>query len=749
MLGTQHSWAFTQQAIARAMAKMEDQQVFLKSTNGLEHFPDDLKPLLLPGYHSHPSMPELAFLGPDGENKLLDRQQLPEDVADPNRPYDLEMAYTILYQIPRRFHRESACRMVIWNFESSVLPQGWHLYHRGADFILPSSQYSCDIFLRNGIPSSKLAVVPHGVRPDMFHPGIPPFRLHTQKRVKFLHNAIPHARKCHDRVIRAYLDAFTGDDDVCLVLKTRFLQPGKDKPFEVDVRSILERRLKGRSNPPEIEIVNSFVPDIGSLYTACDAVVSMSACEGFWLPGLEALACGCVIIAPRHGGQLDFLDDSNALLVDTGEMKAPLGMQYWTHAPDAVVGDPSERHCAELMRRVYADPAGEKARVAESAARTAGKFSWEAAARRIVDLAEECIARKKAKPAAAPRRILYVVPYDMAGGGEVWVREAIRRLDRSKYEPRVAFAVGASPNLRALFDDLGVPCDDLKNQGTGNALKCMIEAMKPDIVHFYNSLQVYGVLLRTIQEGAWTGKLVETVHSELLWPDSMMKIAARRGVAMIVGVSESICAKLARMGNRNIRHLPQQVDWDRFSGIKDKSVLREIGCPADRFVVGFVGRLSPEKNIPVVLACAKAMPDAMFVVVGDGPQASVLERMASGLGNVYFAGRRTDVARFHAAFDVLLLPSTMEGLPLTALEAMASGTPVVASRIGALPEIVADGVNGFLVRGGAQAYVDALEQVRDPARSANMSSKALAFSGIMRARGEAADINSLYDSLFA
>ena len=748
MLGTNHSWAFTQQAIARAMARMEGQQVFLKSTNGLEHFPEDLKPLLLPGYHSHPSMPELAFLGPDGAKVALDRQRLPDDIADGNRPYDLELAYTILYQIPRRFFQESACKMVIWNFESSIMPPGWQMYHRGVDYILPSSQYSSDIFLQNGVPSSKLAVVPHGVYRDMFHPGIPPFKLHTQKRVKFLHNAIPHHRKLHERVIEAYLDAFTGDDDVCLVLKTKFLQPAKDKPFEIDVRSILERKLRGRANPPQIEVVTSFVPDIGSLYTACDAVVSMSSCEGFWLPGLEALACGCVIIAPRHGGQLDFLNDGNALLVDTGEMKAPLSMQYWTHAPEAVVGDPDARHCAELMRRVYADPAGEKARIAKAAEETVGKFTWEAAARQIADLAEECVSRKRATQASRKRRVLYVVPYDMTGGGEVWVREAIRKLDRNRYEPTVAFPLGASPELMSLFEDLGVDIEDLARNGSGNALKCLIESEKYDIVHFYNSLQVYGLMVRILQEGAWEGKLVETVHSELMWPDSMMKVAARRGVSMIIGVSDTICAKLARMGNRNVRHLPQQIAWERFGIPRSKDVLAEIGCPTDRFTVGTVARLSPEKNIPVVLACAKAMPDALFVVVGDGPQASILRRMAAGLENVVFTGRRSDVERFYAAFDAMLLPSAMEGMPLTVLEAMASGTPVVAAKVGAIPEIVSDGVNGFAVRGGPREYVAALDQLRDPSKRADMSGNARSFAEILRMRGETLDIGKLYDSLF-
>lgn len=742
MLSTNHSWSFVAQALARVMKR--NHSVSLKSTNGLEFFPGDLKHLLLPGYHCHPSMPELAFIGQDGNEVILDCQKLPEDIPDKNRPYDLELAYTILYQIPRRFYPESLCKMVIWNFESSIMPPGWQMYHHGIDYILPSSQYSYDIFLKNGIPAEKMVIVPHGVDKEIFNPNIPPFKLHTQKKVKFLHNAIPHHRKLHERVLEAYLDAFTGDDDVCLVMKTKFLQPAHDKPFEVDVRAILESKLKGRSNPPEIEVVTSFIPDIGSLYTACDAVVSMSACEGYYLPAEESLACGCINICPRHGGQLDFLNDENSLLIDTGEMKAPLSMQYWTDSPNAVVGDPSTKHCSELMRRVYENPEKEKMRISKAAKEAVDKFSWEAAADQIINLAQEHNLSKRIKKDPLKRSVLYIIPYDMAGGGEVWIREAIMRLDRSKYIPSIVFPLGASPELFSLFGDLDVKTTDLKNEGSGQALKCFIEATKPDIIHFYNSLQVYSLLLKTLQEGGWKGRIVETVHSELMWPDSMMKIAIRRGVSVIIGVSETICSRLAKMGNKNVVHVPQQVSWDRFKLPKNKNILAELGYPTDRLTIGTIARLSPEKNIPMVLSCAKAFPDILFIIVGDGPQRNILSQMASGLENVKFVGQRKDTENFYAAFDVFLLTSLMEGLPLTILESMASGTPVIAPDVGAIKEVVSDGTNGILVKN--KEYINAITKIKNVSIRNDMAENAKTFSEIMSLQSNK-NINMVYGLL--
>jgi glycosyltransferase involved in cell wall biosynthesis len=347
MLGTQHSWAFTQQYLIRAMEKIGGHDIFLRSTNGLEHFPDDLRHLLVPGYHGSLSQGPTDYIDEQANQITVDPKTPLPEVKDINAPYDLELAYTIFFQAPRRFFPYTKARALIWNFESSILPPGWQEYHRALDYILPSSQYSYDIFAANGIPKEKMLVVPHGVDTKMFNADIPPYKLKTEKRVKFLHNAIPHHRKLHERVLQGYLDTFTGDDDVCLVMKTKFLTPAKDKPFEVDIKAILEAAFKNRKNPPEVEIINEYIPDIGSLYTACDAVISMSSCEGFWLPGLEALACGPIIIAPRHGGQLDFLNDDNSLLVDTGEMIAPLSMQYWTHHPEAVV---SLSFCAGYMK---------------------------------------------------------------------------------------------------------------------------------------------------------------------------------------------------------------------------------------------------------------------------------------------------------------------------------------------------------------------------------------------------------------
>src|SRR5439155_22355430 len=101
-----------------------------------------------------------------------------------------------------------------------------------------------------------------------------------------------------------------------------------------------------------------------------------------------------------------------------------------------------------------------------------------------------------------------------------------------------------------------------------------------------------------------------------------------------------------------------------------------------------------------LLWAASLSPRALLVRAGDGPLRAALEQRAIALGihdRVLFLGERKDIPALLARCDVFVLPSLNEGLPLTVLEAMAAERPVVATNVGGLPELVADGVRGILV----------------------------------------------------
>jgi glycosyltransferase involved in cell wall biosynthesis len=117
-----------------------------------------------------------------------------------------------------------------------------------------------------------------------------------------------------------------------------------------------------------------------------------------------------------------------------------------------------------------------------------------------------------------------------------------------------------------------------------------------------------------------------------------------------------------------------------------------------------VGRLSAEKDIERIKPILLAFPEARLALVGDGPHHKTLERHFAGLP-VHLAGflHGEDLAAAYASADIFVMPSRTETLGLVILEAMASGLPVVAARDGGIPEIVQEGVSGFLFGGEDEA----------------------------------------------
>jgi len=148
-----------------------------------------------------------------------------------------------------------------------------------------------------------------------------------------------------------------------------------------------------------------------------------------------------------------------------------------------------------------------------------------------------------------------------------------------------------------------------------------------------------------------------------------------------------------------------------------------LGIPPERFAVGWVGRMTGVKRTDDVIRAFAALRergvDACLCVVGDGPDREQVERRAHELGvmrDCLFLGYQEDVARFYATMDAMILPSVNEGTPVSAIEALAAARPVVATRVGGVPDVVTDGVDGFLVEAGdIEALAERLERLaRDP-----------------------------------
>lgn len=234
----------------------------------------------------------------------------------------------------------------------------------------------------------------------------------------------------------------------------------------------------------------------------------------------------------------------------------------------------------------------------------------------------------------------------------------------------------------------------------------MLERLAPDAIEVSDRLTLRGL-------GTWASRhgipavvisheRLDRLLAQFLLPDrAARRVADAANARMAAAYDTVVCttsfarAEFERIGVRNVAQVPLGVDLATFSPRhRDPDLRASLAGGADALLV-HCGRLSPEKHpersIDTVAALRDAGHDVRLVVAGDGPRRPMLERRAAGLPVTFlgFVPDRPRLARLLASADVSLAPGPHETFGLSALEALASGTPVVVSASSALPEIVA------------------------------------------------------------
>lgn len=185
---------------------------------------------------------------------------------------------------------------------------------------------------------------------------------------------------------------------------------------------------------------------------------------------------------------------------------------------------------------------------------------------------------------------------------------------------------------------------------------------------------------------------VNLLHGSLVgWVASRLEKAALKWADAVTAVSMRT-AEFYRLKGVDAVYIPNAVDV----GVHVEGV--RLGHPQ----VVYVGRLSREKNVSTLVEAARRLPEAKFVIVGDGPDKPFLEKAAQNISNVVFTGavEHEKAIGYIAGSDVLVLPSVVEGMSTVLLEAMALKTPVVATAVGGNTELVQHGETGLLVDAG-------------------------------------------------
>ncbi|MGA9859077.1 MAG: glycosyltransferase family 4 protein [Solirubrobacteraceae bacterium] len=284
--------------------------------------------------------------------------------------------------------RRRVCRTM---FETDALPREWVAPLNGFDRIWVPTPFNLETFERAGVRPDLMRVLPGTIDLTRFTAQAPPRRLPGAEGFTFLSNFTFQERKGWRELLQAYVLEFAGDEGVTLALK---LSTGFVSAQEIRARvdAFIEGLGVPASRRPRIVIAHQEVSDIemAGFYTGCDAYVSPTRGEGWGRPMMEALACGCPTIASRWSGQLSFLDDAHAWLVDGEVVPVPddidnetfRGQRWFAPDLDALRG---------AMRAVASDPAAARARAAAARPWLEAEFGLPAIAERLADLALEAL----------------------------------------------------------------------------------------------------------------------------------------------------------------------------------------------------------------------------------------------------------------------------------------------------------------------------------------------------------------------
>lgn len=256
----------------------------------------------------------------------------------------------------------------------------------------------------------------------------------------------------------------------------------------------------------------------------------------------------------------------------------------------------------------------------------------------------------------------------------------------------------------------------------------LIRHQQIDLIHAHMpKAQVLGGLA-----GCLTGTpVVMTIHGMDIssWELGILRTTG----AHLTVVCQAAYAQALALGipDERLHLIPNGVDLAAFRPQRSGGNFRKsLNIPADAPLVGFVGRLSFEKGPDMFLQLAQHIhrqdPSAHFAMVGDGPMRAELAEAAAAAGlegSLHLAGVWPDMPAVYPAFDILVQTSRVEGMPLTLLEAMASGVPVAAMNAGGVAEIVEVGTTGFLAAVGDWAGLGqaVLKLIADPALKAQFA----------------------------
>jgi glycosyltransferase involved in cell wall biosynthesis len=321
-----------------------------------------------------------------------------------------------------------------------------------------------------------------------------------------------------------------------------------------------------------------------------------------------------------------------------------------------------------------------------------------------------------------PLPILFVQTSMPVGGAETLLVNLVRRMDRDVFAPELVCLKERGP-LGDLLAEEGVPVhyELLSGKYDLRVLPRLTALMRHRRIGAVVTVGAGDKMFwgRLAARAAGVPVVAAALHSTG-WPDGVGRLNR-----MLTPLTDAFIAvaephgrflvEFEKFPQSKVRVVPNGVDTERFAPAPHAMAIREeLGVGPTTPLVGILAALRPEKNHDLFLAAASrilhAVPEAKFIVIGDGPERRHIEESATMLGlydpfnpgtsALRMLGNRDDVPAVLAALDVLTLTSHNEANPVSILEAMSCGLPVVATNVGSVSESVIEGQTGYLVPAG-------------------------------------------------
>ena len=318
---------------------------------------------------------------------------------------------------------------------------------------------------------------------------------------------------------------------------------------------------------------------------------------------------------------------------------------------------------------------------------------------------------------APPARVLWLIKGLGLGGAERLLTSTAALIDRSRFDVEVVYLLARSGDFEPTLEAYGVPTLCLEARWTVESawprrLVHILRTERFDLVHTHSPVPASAARLFAPRRT----RFIHTEHN--VWssyrrPTYIANAMTYRRNQRVLAVSDAVAASIEprwwcgpSRWQPQVETLHHGVDLRRISrGPEARSAARDALSLADEaLVVGTVGNLTAQKDHAGLITAFEMVhrrhPAATLLIMGSGPLENELrgQAEASGLQQaVRFLGSRPDVLALLPGLDLFVLGSRYEGLPIALLEAMASGIPAVATRVGGVAEAVRDGVEGLLV----------------------------------------------------